>query len=414
VSPTPTRLVIDPADPALRDDPGPVFSRWRDQQPAWEAPDGAVVVARHGDVDALLRSRAISSAQPGGEAGAPVATLAEHGRWVMIASDPPDHGRRRGAVSPAFGSAAIEALRVTVVDHVDHLLDQLDPTQPIDLVEAFTSRLPVLTLASLLGFDPGDADRVRSWAAAFTDGLEPWADPAAAARAGHALDQMGAHLSALLADRRDHPRPDLLTVLATAPELEPQEALQNALLLINAGLDTSGDLLANTVATLHRHPEQWRTVCADPPSWAAAAIEEVLRTESPVQFAMRRTVGPVTVAHGPVTGGGDHPETVTLAAGRPVLLALGAANRDPEAFDDPERFAIDRYTGARPARRALAFGGGAHLCLGAPLARLEGTVALQRLVERFGSLEVVGPTPWRPRVFFRGVSRLPVVPQPGS
>ncbi len=410
------RLVIDPTDPALRHDPAPVFRRWRDQQPGWQAPDGAVVVARHGDVDGLLRSRAISSAQPGGEAGAPAAALAEHGRWVMIASDPPEHGRRRGAVAPAFASAPVEAQRQTIVDHVDDLLDRLDPGQPIDLVAAVTSRLPVLVLASLLGFDPADADRVRAWTAAFTDGLEPWADPAAAARAGRALQEMGTYLSGLLADRRRSPGADLLSTLATTADLSPPEALQNGLLLINAGLDTSGDLLANTVATLHRHPAQWRAVCADPPALAPAAVEEVLRTESPVQFAMRRTVGPVPVSGAPglepPTGATAGPATVTLAEGTPVLLALGAANRDPEAFDDPDRFDLDRFTGARPHARVLAFGGGAHLCLGAPLARLEGAVALQRLAERFPTLEVVGPTPWRPRIFFRGVSHLPVVLSP--
>ncbi|HEX7443469.1 MAG TPA: hypothetical protein VF320_06265, partial [Acidimicrobiales bacterium] len=324
---------IDPLDPGLRADPYPAYRRWRDQQPSWRAPDGALIVARYADVEALLRSRGISSAQPGGEAGAPVGALAEHGRWVMIASDGADHARRRSVVAPAFSPGAVEALRPVVADHVAQLLDAIDPHEPVDFVHRFTARLPVLTVAALLGLPVADAPRVRAWTAAFTDGLEPWAEGKAAARSGRALEEMGEYLSGHLEARRGQPRDDLLSRLATSDDLNDDEVLQNGLLLLNAGLDTSGDLLANAVTVLHAHPEQWLAVCGDPAATVAGAIEEVLRFESPVQFAMRRSFGPdpddpdrppVTVA----THDAARPR-VDLPTGQPVLLALGAANRDP-------------------------------------------------------------------------------------
>ena len=148
-------------------------------------------------------------------------------------------------------------------------------------------------------------------------------------------------------------------MLATAPDLTPDEQLHNTVLFLNAGLDTSGDLLANAVARLLETPGAWG-ISPPPPGRAAAVGEEVARYDSPVQFSMRRTVDPVEVAG------------ASVPAGRPLLLGLGAANRDPDVFDDPDSFVVDRSD-----RRHLAFGGGAHLCLGAPVARLEVAVTLR-------------------------------------
>ncbi len=390
--------LFDPTDPGLAQNPYPAYARLRADGPAWRSAHGYWIVARHDEVSRLLRSRVLSSAQPGGEPGAPVGTLAEHGRWVMIASDPPDHGRRRGAVQPAFAAAAMAALGPRIEHHVRDCFDQIARERTVgetfDFVAEVASVIPVLTIAELLGLPVEDAPQIRAWTAAFTDGLEPWADEAAADRAGAALAEMSAYLEPVLAARSSQPADDLLSVLATSTDLGPEEKLQNGLLLLNAGLDTSTDLLGNLVAALAARPDTWAEVVADPHHWVPAAVEETMRFESPVQFSMRRTIGEVEL--------GEAGASVTIPAGEAVLLGLGSANRDPDAHPDPEHF--DPH---RPGRH-MGFGGGAHLCLGAPLARLEAVAVLTELATRSPKLELAGPAPWRPRVFFRGHDTVPL------
>jgi cytochrome P450 len=243
----------------------------------------------------------------------------------------------------------------------------------------------------LLGLPGDDAPRLRHWTTKLVDGLDPWAGEAAAADAGSALEEVCAYLLPFLVARRNHPSDDLLSSLATAADLTPDEQLHNAVLFLNAGLDTSGDLLANTLALLLETPGAWMEMVADPERVAPAAAEEAARFDSPVQFAMRRTIEPVELGE------------VVVPAGRSMLLGLGAANRDPLVFDEPECFDL-----RRDARRHLAFGGGAHLCLGAPVARLEVTASLCALARRFPSLRLAGKSDWRPRLAFRGRGTLPV------
>jgi cytochrome P450 len=386
---------FDPTDPALHRDPGPLYRYLRERAPALELADGTWIVTRHADVARLLRSRAISSAQIGGDPGGPAATLAENGKHLILASDPPVHTRRRGAVAHRFTSHPVEALAPVVEAHVAHRLDDLaaalDRDGRADLVEVVCGRIPMDTLCSLLGLPPEAAPDLRRWTTALVDGLDPWADGAAADRAGAALDEVVAFLAPQLAARRADPRDDLVSVLATAPDLTPDEQLHNTVLFLNAGLDTSGDLLANAVARLLETPGAWAHLAADPAGRAAAVGEEVARYDSPVQFSMRRTVDPVEVAGS------------SVPAGRPLLLGLGAANRDPDVFDDPDSFVVDRAD-----RRHLAFGGGAHLCLGAPVARLEAAVTLRELARRFPTLHLAGEAAWRPRLAFRGRAVVPV------
>jgi cytochrome P450 len=386
---------FDPSDPALQADPFGLYRWLREHAPAVELADGTWLVTRHADVSALLRSRSISSAQVGGDPGAPVAELAGNGRNLMIASDPPVHTRRRGAVAPRFTVHPVQALGPDVEHHVAHRLDDvvaaLRTDGAVDLVPAFCSRIPMDTLCSLLGLPLADEPRLRRWTTDLIDGLDPWAGPDAATRAGAALGEICPYLDGFLADRRRHPADDLLTALATAPDLDPDEQLHNTVLFLNAGLDTSGDLLANAIGRLLEVPGAWAALVADPERIAPLAVEEAARFDSPVQLAMRRTIRPVTV--------GD----VVVPEGRPMLLGLGAANRDAAAFDEPDRFVVDR-----DARRHVAFGGGPHLCLGAPIARLEVTTALTALARRLPGLASAGEPAWRPRLAFRGRASLVV------
>jgi cytochrome P450 len=352
-------------------------------------------VSRYDDVSRLLRSRALSSGQIGGDPGAPVAELAENGRHLMLTADPPDHARRRGAVAPRFTSQPVEALQPVVEQHVARRLDEVEAvlgaSGTVDLVPAFCQRIPMDTLCSLLGLPLADEARLRRWTTDLVDGIDPWAGRDAAERAGRAIAEVCGYLAPMLDDRRRHPAGDLLTTLATAADLTPDEQLHNAVLFLNAGLDTSGDLLANAIGLLLETPGAWAELVADPHGMAGPATEEAARLDSPVQVAMRRTIEPVAV-------GESH-----IPAGQAVLLLLGAANRDPAVFDQPDRFDLHR-TGPRH----LAFGGGPHHCLGAPVARVEVTTALRMLAARFPSLQLAGAAPWRERRAFRGRAALPV------
>jgi unspecific monooxygenase len=386
---------FDPNDLALQANPYDLYRWLREQAPVVELNDGTWLVSRHADVVSLLRSRSISSAQIGGDTGAPVGEMAENGRHLMLASDPPVHTRRRGAVAGRFTTHPVQALRPTVEAHVAHRVDEvvacLADQGSADLVPLLCNRVPMDTLCSLLGLPLADAELLRGWTSDLVDGLDPWADIDAAGRAGAALAEVTAYLAEFLAARRRQPANDLLTVLASAPQLTPDEQLHNTVLFLNAGLDTSGDLLANALALLLEHPAAWKALVHDPEQLAPAAVEEAARFDSPVQLAMRRTIEAIDI------GGGR------LPAGQPVLLGLGAANRDPAVFDKPDRFDLER-----DARRHVAFGGGAHLCLGAPIARLEVTAAIQAIAIGLPTIRLAGEATWRPRLMFRGRSSVPV------
>ncbi|MCU1486359.1 MAG: cytochrome [Actinomycetia bacterium] len=388
-------MLLNAGDPALQADPFPLYRRLREESPVVELDDGTWLVTRHADVSALLRNRSISSAQVGGDPGGPVAELEVNGRNLMIASDPPVHTRRRGAVAPRFTVQPVQALRPAIEAHVAHRLDEvvarLAADGEVDLVPTFCARIPMDTLCSLLGLPLEDEDRLRRWTTDLIDGVDPWAGPDAAVRAGAALAEVCPYLDRFLAERRRTPTDDLLSTLATAPDLTPDEQLHNAVLFLNAGLDTSGDLVANALGLLLDTPGAWAALVADPERIAPMAVEEAARFDSPVQVSMRRTIDPVTVGH------------VVIPRGRPLLLGLGAANRDPEVFDEPDRFVVERDD-----RRHVAFGGGAHLCLGAPIARLEVATALVALARRLPDLARVGESGWRPRLAFRGRASLVV------
>lgn len=386
---------FDPHDTALHADPYELYRWLRDEAPVVELSDGTWLVSRHEDVVRLLRSRSISSEQVGGSTGAPVAELEQNGRHLMLASDPPVHTRRRGAVAGHFTTHPVQAIRPTVEGHVGRrvgeVVDTLAHNGRADLVPLLCNRVPMDTLCSLLGLPLADADLLRAWTSDLVGGLDPWADASAAVQAGTALAEVTAYLAELLAARRRQPADDLLTKLANASELTPDEQLHNTVLFLNAGLDTSGDLLANALALLLERPAAWQALVDDPVRVAPLAVEEAARFDSPVQLAMRRTIDAIDIG------------AVRIPPGQPVLLGLGAANRDSAVFDDPDRFDHERDT-----RRHVAFGAGAHLCLGAPIARLEVAIALQQVATRLPGLRLTGEAEWRPRLMFRGRASVPV------
>lgn len=305
----------------------------------------------------------------------------------MLNSDPPDHTRLRRVMTGAFTAARVSALRPMITEIADRLLDAMGRRPEPDLIRDYAFPLPMTVICELLGVPGEDRPRFRDWSTALVTHER--------ASAATALAAMREYLGELLA-HRDAGGDDLLSDLVRARErgeLSHEEVVSMAVLLLIAGHETTVGLIGNAALVLLRHPVEQAALRADF-SRLPQVVEEVLRLESPVAMAtLRFTTEPVRL--------GD----VEVPAGQFVLLALGAANRDPTRFPDPERLLPGRRQGH------LAFGHGAHRCLGAALARLEGEIALRRLLERFPALALVDQGAglrWRDTPMLRGLEALPV------
>ncbi len=332
--------------------------------------------------------------------GLPGPSFARH----MLTVDPPDHSRLRRLVSAAFTPRRVEELRPSVQSIVDDLLDAMAAAGPdarIDLVRAFAFPLPFTVICELLGVpDPDRADLGRGLTAL----LVPTSTPAEYARAKQASDAVVAMLEALVDAKQASPGDDLVSGLISARDgderLSTQELLSTIFQLIVAGHDTTASLIGNGVVALLQHPEQLDDLRSDP-TRLAVAVEELLRYDAPVPHStFRYAVAPVDI--------GD----ATIPAGSQVIICLAAANRDSGQYADPEALDLDRAES-----RHLAFGHGIHHCLGAPLARIEGQLALGSLLRRFPALRLAVPADqlhWGhgDGLVLRGLSELPVIPGP--
>ncbi|MEV7088981.1 cytochrome P450 [Streptomyces sp. NPDC093085] len=384
--------------------------------PQWLVTDGAAIRAGLTDTG-RLRNDIRHSASWTSDGGHAV------GR-NMLQVDPPDHTRLRRLVAREFTARRVSALRPRVQEIADSLLDAVERDGRVfDLVDAYGFPLPVTVICELLGVPVADRGPFRAWSAAVVDPT----DPAAGQRAN---EEMAAYFLGLIERKRALPagaaESDLLhAVIHSAGgaedengALDTEELLGMAFVLLVAGHETTAHLISSAVHHLLRHPDQLAALRAD---WTLldGAIEETLRYEPPVQAtSYRHTAAPVDFGTpggpgstagpggpaGPVgTGAGTR-----IAAGEPVMFSIAAANRDPERFPDPDRFDIHRDPAA--TRAHLSFGHGIHHCLGAPLARLEGAIALRTLLERFPDLTLAdeaAPPDWRPGLL-RGLNRLPL------
>jgi len=332
--------------------------------------------------------------------GLPGPDFARH----MLTVDPPDHTRLRRLVAAAFSPRRVEALRSHVQTITDDLLDDIaagDPTSRVDLVAAFAFPLPFTVICELLGVPPSNRAELGL---EFTRLLVPISDETEYAAAKRASDAVVSMLKALVASKQQAPGDDLVSALISArnghERLNDQELLSTVFQLIVAGHDTTASLIANSVVALFRNPTQLSEL-RDDPAKIVAAIEEFLRYDAPVPHStFRYTVEPVQM--------GD----VTIPAGAQVIICLAAANRDGGKYEDPESLDIDRT-----ATRHLAFGHGIHHCLGAPLARMEGQIALGSLLQRFPNIALDVASEdlhWGhgDGLVLRGLSELPVIPGP--
>lgn len=407
-------LFLQLLDPSVRADPYPVYRRILEECPVSLGPLGTVVLARYADCAAVLRdARASTDMRHLADYQAMVASgelqpvdQARFERPSFLFLDPPDHTRLRRLVSKAFSPRVVEALRVTVQQWVDELIDRVAGNGRIELVADLAYPLPVRVICQMLGIPAEDHQRFRGWSRDLARGLDP-IEALSADEQERMLSALGAltkYFDELIARRRAELRggeagasagDDLLSALIAVEErgeqLTTEELNATCRLLLPAGHETTVNLIANGMLALLRHPNLLERLRVDR-TLAGAVVEEVLRYDPPVQFAGRITREPLEV--------GD----TVIDRGQRIILLLAAAQRDPARFADPQRFDIDRAENAH-----LAFGAGIHFCLGAPLARLEGQVALSTLATRLvDPVLEADPPPYKDHIILRGPETLPI------
>jgi cytochrome P450 len=310
-------------------------------------------------------------------------------------SDPPDHTRLRALVQKAFTPRMIDQLRPRIITIVGELLERIAEREgQFDLIADLAYPLPVVVIAELLGVPPEDRSVFREWSSVLAASLDPLVSPELMARVYPARQALHAYLRGIIAQRRREPRSDLISALVGVEERgdvlsEPELVVMCTLLLI-AGHETTVNLIGNGMLALLRHPEQLERLRRSP-ELIGTAVEELLRFDSPVQLTGRRVTAPAEI-------GGR-----MIPAGDFVLPLLGAANHDPAVFADPAKLDIGRAPNPH-----VAFGRGIHFCLGAPLARVEGQLAIGALVRRFPKLTLAGEPARRNQITLRGLSSLPV------
>jgi len=376
------------------ENPYDIYAALRTFDPIHRCPDGSYFLSRFAELDEIYRDRTHFSSDkkavfaPKFGPGSP---LYEHHTTSLVFNDPPYHTRVRRQIVGALSPNALRALEPGVTALVDRLLEQLQQRQRFDLIEDFAAAIPVEVIGNLLRVPREDRGSLRAWSLAILGALETELSPEQRGRGDRAVTEFTAYLRSLIADRRRHPLgpADLLTRLLQEAELTESELLQNCVFLLNAGHETTTNLIGNGLYLLLSHPESAETLRGDP-QLIGTALEECLRLESPNQLG-NRLVSQRVIIHGVAF----EPDTY-------LTLCIGAANRDPDEFPNPERFDI-----ARRPNRHLAFAAGAHACAGMGVARLEGQIALLRTVQKLPKMRLAGNATRAARARFRGFLSLP-------
>ncbi|MEO1000124.1 MAG: cytochrome P450 [Pseudomonadota bacterium] len=383
--------------PGFVEDPWPHYAALRAARVTAQ-PDGSLILARHADLDRVYRdtdaflSDKVAVFGPKFGTGSP---LFEHHTTSLVFSDPPLHTRVRRIMVGAMSPRALARMEPGLIALVDRLLAELGGE--VDLIEDYATLIPIEVIGNLFDMPAEERGPLRAWSLAILGALETALAPEAEAAGNRAVTEFTGYLRDLVARRRARPgdpETDVLTRLILADEgggLSERELLQNCIFILNAGHETTTNLIGNALAALDADREARARLIAEP-GLIATAVDEVLRFESPNQFGNRLTARDVEIA-------GQR-----VAAGTNLHLCIGAANRDPEVFAAPDRLDL-----ARRPNRHLAFAGGPHTCVGFTLARMEGRVAIGRFLERFPDYALAGPGTRSPRLRFRGFTALPAV-----
>jgi cytochrome P450 len=399
-----TGVVFNPFVPSFKKNPYLQYARLRDAEPVHRSQAlQAWVLTGYEDCLAVLRDHETFSSDSRSAGGAIAEAIRQQREAsvlrqadTILGLDPPRHTTLRALVSRAFTPRRVQELRPHIEEIAASLLDEADRAgDEWDLMETLAQPLPVIVIAELLGISPDDRLQFKDWSNALAETTNLLQNEAMAARARQATRELIDYFGRVIDERESAPRDDLITALVQAEEdgrrLRREDVLAFCILLLVAGNETTTNLIGNGLAALLDHPEAMAVLRADP-GRIPDAVEEMLRYDSPVQGVARFVTRDTEV------GG------VSMARGDILLAMTGAANRDPAAFADPDRFDLERGGG-----RHLSFGQGIHYCLGAPLARLEADIVFRALLARYASIEVGGAGIERGgTLLLRGPVRFPV------
>jgi hypothetical protein len=379
-------------------DPYPTYRALREHEPVKRMPNGSYFLTRYDDLITAYKNTKLFSSDKKKEFAPKYGSslLYEHHTTSLVFNDPPAHTRVRRLIMGALSPRAIAGMEPDLIGLVDRLLDNLAAKGEVDLIEDFAAAIPIEVIGNLLDVPGEERAPLRGWSLAILGALEPVIGAEAFARGNTAVNDFLSYLRVLVERRRvrpGNPERDVLTRLIQGEDngerLTEKELLHNCIFLLNAGHETTTNLIGNGLVALSAHPVEKRRL-TESPALIKTAIEEILRFESSNQLGNRMTTEPVEL------GG------VTLPAGTSVTLCIGAANRDPLQFNDPENLDVGRNP-----NRHLAFGTGAHQCAGMALARLEGAIAISRFLARFPSYALKGSPVRGGRARFRGFLSVP-------
>jgi cytochrome P450 len=393
---------IEKLTPEFYADPYPTYRALRENEPVKRLPNGSYFLTRYDDLVSAYKSTKLFSSDKRREFAPKYgdSLLYEHHTTSLVFNDPPAHTRVRRLIMGALSPRAISAMEPDLIALVDRLLDRLaakgQAELQVDLIEDFAAAIPIEVIGNLLDVPHDEREPLRDWSLAILGALEPVIGAEAFARGNNAVKDFIAYLEVLVERRRakpGNPQHDVLTRLIEGEDngerLTAKELLHNCIFLLNAGHETTTNLIGNGLVALSGNPAQ-KNRLIEHPDLIKTAVEEILRFESSNQLGNRMTTEPVEL------GG------IALPAGTPVTLCIGAANRDPQQFADPENLDI-----GRTPNRHLAFGTGAHQCAGMALARLEGAIAISRFLARFPGYALNGDPVRGGRVRFRGFLSVP-------
>jgi hypothetical protein len=397
----PSRPPLDLGDPAVVADPYPAFARAREAAPVqWHEGMGLWLAFTHAESNAVLRDRRLGRIWSDRQPAERFESFNLIHRNALLEMEPPEHTRLRRLISSAFARGHVERLRPWVEDLarrlVDELVERSGGTEPVDLLSGMAEQLPVAVIAELLGVPEADRPLLRPWSNAIVKMYEYGRTTAVESAAERAAAEFVTYLRALAAERRASPGDDLVSHLVSTRDaggeaLTEDELVTTCILLLNAGHEATVNVSGNGTLALLRHPDQLDRLRADR-SLLPTAIEEFMRYDSPLQLFERTATEDVEI------GG------ITVARGQKVAALLGAANRDPAVFTEPDTFDVGRADNAH-----IAFGAGIHFCIGAPLARVELQATVGALLDRTTTFELAGEPVRRPEFVIRGLRTLPVV-----
>lgn len=392
-----TGVAYRPLSPRFVADPYPLYRQLRDRDPIHRSIFAdQVVVSRYADIDRILRDHR-NFGNDFSKVTSSEGSIATRKKLTpsMLAQDPPDHTRLRALVNRAFTPRQVARMEDYIRVTAHTLLDKIGDAREFDLMKAFAVPLPTIVIARMIGVPERDLERFKVWSDDLARSLEPFLSPEEEEKVYRAARQFAEYFTAIIEQRRREPRDDLVSRLVEAEDagdkLTAKETRVMLRLLLTAGNETTTNLIGNGVRALLRHPDQL-ALLRERPELIPSAVEELLRYDPPVQLDMR-------VALRDMELGG-----LAVKEGTMITLLIGSANHDPERFTEPEHLDITRSGQAN-----ISFGRGIHHCLGAPLARLEGRIALEVLLERFPRLGFgTRPPKYRPSIVLRGLEHLDV------